>query len=212
MHVTNWSRIKGTSCLLALVVSGLFTNCTCGKADPRNGQVKPDYSKGDVAPVPGCVDPLHNFEHYVDDPALCDGSATALPGAPQGWFLPILENQMRKCPDDGMSIPTTEAFNIYWTITNVSASLALDTDITNYELHVNKVNGSGGEDTVVAFIIPQPKLASCEYQNVGFGFNNGDPARALAAGTYRFRLTGIYDDTSTPKGYLATKPIEVVIR
>lgn len=211
MHANNWSRIRGSTCILAMIASGFFTNCSCGHADNKKVPITVDPSLGDAEPVPICGDSVY-FYKYVGDPSMAQSSVTALPGAPTGWCVPIINSTLRKCPDDGASsIPSTQAFNIFWTLTNVSDAVLTNADVVTYEFHVNKVNAAGAEETVKAWLLTQPLITSTEFQDVGFGFNNGNSDRLLTAGTYRFRLTGIYDSMSTPAGWLATDGLEVVI-
>jgi hypothetical protein len=207
MRVKNWSRAKGATCLFTLLIGGLFTNCSvCPEHSSTAVTVNP--SVGDTTPVAACAD-IVNFTHYTGDPAMCDGSASALPGAPTGWQFPVTENMMRLCPDDGSGkIPANTPFNIYWTITSASDSVAESKDLVDYHLIVKRLDGTGGDKD---FALKQPALTSCEWQDVGYAFNNGDPARALPPGTYSFHLTGIYDSSTTPKGWLATDPESITI-
>lgn len=211
-------RLKGSISLLSILVGGVFTNCDwCPDPDPNGAPVVQYPPAGDPHVVSSCPNELVFSSYASLLPTQCQGSDhDANPSViPVGGTLKVLPNTVRKCPEGNYADATT-AFDVFWTICNVANRKPQTDDIVQYKLEVDSVDASGNETIVKTIGFSQPLLDPCYCVDIAIGFNNGQADRALAAGTYHFWLTDIYegrpDGSKLHAGFLWTTPQYVTIK
>ena len=197
MQSATKSRATGSLSLAAILIGGLFTNCEfCPDPEPTGAPMPDTPAAGTSHPVPGCADDAR-FRSFdtLNMPEECDGTdsegnpVTFGPGEEIEARLPIL----RKCPDENRAFAANELFQVYWTLCNVSDNLPAT--LLDYQLSITTIQG-GAETPFRTLGFTQPNLARCDCTDQIVAFNSTtdpDPLKQLPPGTYRFRLTGIYE-------------------
>lgn len=191
------SRIAGSISLAGILCGGLAVNCSVCPDPKPTGAPHPDTpAVGTTHPVAGCPDGTR-YRSYdkLQNPEACDGTdASGNPEMfPPGGELQITPPLVTKCPNENRPFPSTESFQVYWTICNV-ADNPPDTLLT-YQLNINKVSDTGTITLDHALELTQPALDRCDCFDQAVVFNSAsdpDPLKKLAPGSYRFNLTGLY--------------------
>ncbi|HEY5958832.1 MAG TPA: hypothetical protein VIV60_19860 [Polyangiaceae bacterium] len=202
MQVINKTRIKGSAVLLTLIVSGLFTNCDWCGTPTTKGVTTAVPPKGVPEPVAACGTAV-DYYHFdtLTDKAACSLSVDAeiAKGAGHGaaCLYKVMNGDIQQCPGTGTATPlsATTAFTVFWTICNNSDRDADAADVKPYNLQVYALDPATQQESSTpykTFPLTQPVLKRCDCVDVGFNFNDGG-ANALPAGTYYFRLDGVYE-------------------
>lgn len=186
------SRIANPLILVAMVVSGLMTNCDdCG--DTKVNSVHPvEPADSTSMEVPGCVS-TPALTYYTADTLL---SPDACGGIINGAEISIDNNRIGLCPEN-VAVPKSQSFQVYWTLCNTAA---VRNDVEHgavqqsYNLRVMAHrSGEAVELTPLSFVQPILEPCDCTTQIVVFNSpSDPDPNKKLTSGAYAFYLSAPY--------------------
>ncbi|HEY5960344.1 MAG TPA: hypothetical protein VIV60_27510 [Polyangiaceae bacterium] len=193
MKIASQSRLVNPLILVAMVASGLMTNCD-GCGDTKVNAVHPVTPSDKVSmDVPGCVSTSamsYKTAKNLQAPSACGAIIN-------GAEVSLDNNRIGLCPQ-GVAVPKSQSFQVYWTLCNTAAvrnDSVHGATQQSYNLRIMAHQDGKSVELTPSLSFTQPILDPCGCSTEIVVFNSPtdpNPAKKLAPGAYAFYLSAPY--------------------